>query len=431
MVRCQPSEPILKEDAVQDQHESNSQVALSRRGFLKSTAAIAAIGSAPAMAQLENEPLEADEEPEASPIRAYVGTYTNHGQGIYLFHMNPSTGGLRQIKVFTGISNPSWLAIHPNKKYLYAANEDFSPPIDTISAFAIDQTNGDLSLLNMRSAEGYGPAHISVHPAGKHLLVSNYGSGDIAVLPINPNGSLGNATDARDDVDACVPACPVGPPNAAKAPPGSFAISGHDAPHAHMIESDPNGNFVLVNDLGLDLTIIWKFDENSGTLSDPKTVPSSPGAGPRHFAFHPNGRWFYSLNEEASTLAFMIYNPNNGSLNPVAEISTLPPAFVGTNFTSEVILSHDGNFVYCANRLHDTIAIFEVLGNGLPKRIGEIWTRGDYPRNIAIDPTGQFMFACNHRGDAITSFRIEDGGSKLTFTGKYTPVGSPAIITFL
>jgi len=365
---------------------------------------------------------------------AYVGTYTNHGKGIYLFEVNPSTGALTQIKVFSGISNPSWLAIDPNKRFLYAANEDFSPPDDTVSSFSIDPSNGDLTLLNVASAQGIGPAHLSVHPSGKYVFVANYGSGNVAVLPVLGNGALGAATDVKQDADACVPGpCPVGPSTAQsqEAPKGSFAISGHDAPHAHMIQSDPAGNFVLVNDLGLDLTQIWKFNANTGTLSDPKTFPSSPGAGPRHFAFHPNGRWFYSLNEEASTLAFMIYDATTGSLSPISEISTLPARFRGTNFTSEVIVSADGRYVYAANRLHDTIAIFSIDGTGAPTLVEEESTLGDYPRNCNIDPTGKFLYVCNHRGDSITTFRIDGGGRHLKFTGEYTAVGSPAVIIFL
>ena len=169
----------------------------------------------------------------------------------------------------------------------------------------------------------------------------------------------------------------------------------------------------------------------TGTLSDPKTVASSLGAGPRHFVFHPNGRWFYSLNEEASTLAFMVYDATTGSLSPVSEISTLPAGFVGTNFTSEVIVSKDGRFVYALNRLHDTIAIFSIDGTGTPTLVGEESTLGDYPRNCNIDPTGNFLYACNHRADNITTFRVDGNGRHLKFTGKYTPVGSPAIIIFL
>jgi 6-phosphogluconolactonase (cycloisomerase 2 family) len=263
--------------------------------------------------------------------------------------------------------------------------------------------------------------------------VANYGGGNVAVLPINADGSLGRPTDIQQDANACLPGprCPVGPIIAQNAPPGSFARSGHDAPHAHAIDTDPAGNYAIANDLGLDLTIIWKFDRVSGKLLDPKRFPSSPGAGPRHFAFHPNGRWFYSLNEEASTLAFMIYDANSGSLQPVDEISTLPKDFAGTNFTSEVMVSPNGRFVYAANRLHDTIAIFSISGSGRPELIGEEWTRGDYPRSFNIDPSGRFMYVCNHRGDSVVTFRIDGDGRHLRFKGQYTPVGSPAVIVFL
>jgi len=411
--------------------------AISRRDLLKSSTAFAVAQSVTALAQ----PAQAFGKQRGMQL-AYVGCYTPNGLGIYLFQMNPKTGDLTQIKVFQGTDiplvstrNPSWLAFDPQKKFLYAANEigNFNgTTTGAVSAFAINQLNGDLTFLNTVSSEGGGPAHLSVDPSGKFVLVANYGGGNVAVLPILPNGGLGGATDVKNDADACVPApCPVGPNQAEKAPPGSFARSGHNAPHAHMIETDPAGNYVIVNDLGLDLTIIWKFDKIAGKLSDPKTFPSSLGAGPRHFAFHPNGLWFYSLNEEASTLAFMTYDASNGVLHPQAEIPTLPPEFVGTNFTSEVIVSHDGRFVYAANRLHDTIAIFSIDKTGVPTLIDEEWTRGDYPRHCNIDPTGNFLYSCNQRSDAITTFRVDGDGRHLKFTGQYTPVGSPAIIIFL
>src|SRR5262249_24886992 len=202
---------------------------------------------------------------------------------------------------------------------------------------------------------------------------------------------------------------PGGPPTAVTAPPGSFATSGPNAPTPQLIRPAPAGAFVIVNDLGLDLTITWAFNKSTGTLSNPQTFPSSAGAGPRHFAFHPNGRWLYSLNEEASTLAFMIYNASAGTLRHVQEIQTLPPAFGGTNFTSEVRISQNGNFAYAANRLHDTVAIFSIDGSGSLALLGEESTRGDYPRSFTIDPSGSFMFVCNHRGDSVTAFRLYDG----------------------
>src|SRR5260370_5424301 len=281
------------------QHRRDTVGLVSRRGLLRGAAALAAAGSAVAPAQ-------------NGAALAYIGCYTPNGQGIYLFSMNPFSGVLSQVTVFTGpgTSNPSWLALHPSKKYLYAVNEN-SP--GTVSAFSIG-ANGNLTFLNTVSAQGNGPAHMSVDPSGQYALVANYGSGNVAVIQILSNGSLGAATDVKADIGACSPACVIGPTKAAKAPPGSFAISGHDAPHAHMIQSDPGGNFVIVNDLGLDLTIVWAFNKTTGQLSSPQTFPSSPGAGPRHFAFHPNGRWFFSLNEKASTLAFIASTPTTHAL---------------------------------------------------------------------------------------------------------------------
>lgn len=350
-----------------------------------------------------------------------------------MFQMNPSTGDLTQIKVFPTNTNPSWLAFDPEGKYLFAANEisNFNgTTTGSVTGYAVNRTNGDLTAINTVSSRGAGPAHLSVDPSGKYVLVANYGGGNCAVLPILAGGLLGPATDVKMDADACTPACAVGPTHAEKAPPGSFAISGHDAPHAHMIQTDPAGNFVIVNDLGLDRTIIYKFDKVNGKLLDPKTVPSSLGAGPRHFAFHPNKRWFYSLNEEASTLSFMRYD-GNGGLTPVSEVTTLPRGFTGTNFTSEVVISADGRSLYACNRLHNSVALFDIDGSGEPELVGETWTRADYPRNCNIDPTGNFMFVCHNRNDSITSFRINRGNGRLSFTGQYVPVGSPAVIVFL
>jgi 6-phosphogluconolactonase len=374
---------------------------------------------------------------------AYVGCYTPNGQGIYLFRVE-ADGTLTQLKVFmtpnpspTSVSatNPSWIAFDPARTHLYVANEisNFNgTTTGAVSAFSVNQADGELTFLNTVSSEGGGPAHLSVDPSGKYVLVANYGGGNCAVLPILLDGSLGPATDIQADANACTPGpCPVGPTRAAKAPPGSFAISGHNAPHAHMIETDPAGNYVIAADLGLDIVIVWRFDRTTGRLLTPRTVPTSAGAGPRHFAFHPNGVWFYLLNEEASTLAFMRYDSSTGSLQPVDEISTLPSGFVGTNFTSEIMVSPSGFFIYAANRLHDTIAIFSIERDGRPELVGEAWTGGDYPRSFNIDPSGRYMYVCNQRSDAITTFKLDEHGRHLRFAGRYTPVGSPASIVFL
>jgi len=390
---------------------------------------------------LMNSPLasQGQENSMHNSILAYVGTYSSpqgpegskgYGQGIYLFRMNPATGALVQSSLFADDSNPSWLAFDPSRTHLYAANEagNFEGANSgSVSAFSIDRTNGHLTRLNTVSSRGAGPAHLSVHPSGKYVLVANYAGGTVAVLPILANGELGAATDVKKDEGK------VGPEHAGSAPPGSFAISGHEAPHAHMIEADPSGRFVLVNDLGLDQTLIWKFDAEKGTLTanDPSSVSLPPGDGPRHFAFHPNHRWMYSLQEEASTMVVYDFDATRGTLTAKQTLSTLPKGFAGTNFTSEVLVSSDGKFVYAANRLHDTIAVFSIGTNGALTWVSEAWTRGDYPRSFNIDPTGNFLYVCNQRSDAITTFRVDRETGNLTFTGHYTPVGTPAIIIFL
>ncbi|MGH2457635.1 MAG: lactonase family protein [Chloroflexota bacterium] len=412
-----------------DTQESRHAFGSVSRRVVLAGAAVLAVGQAvPAFAQAGDDDAP---RPRQGKVLAYAGTYTPNGQGIYLFQVDLSTGALDPVTVFPSSTNPSWMEIDPSKTHLYAVDEISNyngTTTGAASAYSIDRSNGNLTLLNTVSSQGSGPAHLSVDPLGKYVFVANYGGGSVAVLPIQSDGSLGNATDMKSDAGLG----PVGPTRAAKAPPGSFAISGHDAPHAHFIHTDPAGKFVIANDLGLDLTIVWSFDRSSGTLSNPRTFPSSPGAGPRHFVFHPNGRFFYLLTEEASTVEFRLYDPASGTLGPIQqEIQTLPANFVGTTFGSEIRISDDGRFVYCANRLHDTVATFAVGRDGRLTWLGEEWTRGDYPRSFTIEPTGRFLYACNQRGDSITAFRVIGGGRQLSFTERYTAVGSPAIIIFL
>jgi 6-phosphogluconolactonase len=370
--------------------------------------------------------------PPRRPMFVYAGSYSSpqgpegshgNGQGIYLFQMNPETGALAPRGVFPNGANPSWLALDAAGTHLYSANETAD---GSVSAYSIDPANGRLTLLNTVGSEGAGPAHLSVHPSGRYVLVANYAGGTVAVLPVGRWGELGPATDVKHDQG------PIGPPHAASGPPGSFAISGHDSVHAHMIQADPSGRFVLAADLALDRILIWRFDAMRGALAanDPPWVALPPGDGPRHFIFHPNGRWLYSLQEEASTLATFDYDAARGMLTPKQTVSSLPWDFAGTNFTSEVRISPDARFVYAANRLHDTIAWFAVGAGGGLTFAGEEWTRGDYPRSFTIDPTGAFLYACNQRSDAIACFRVHAQTGALAFTGQYTPVGTPAIVVF-
>ena len=382
------------------------------------------------------DPLRAARRRQGTPNRtlAYVGTYSsregqNRGQGIHIFEMNPSNGALTPRAIERSESNPSWLAFNRTRTHLYAANEiaDPSTGSGSVSAYAVDGSTGRLTLLNTVSSEGAGPAHLSMHPAGKHALVANYHGGSVAVLPIQPDGRLVSASDVKRHQGTA------GPTRPSSAPPGSFAISGHDRPHAHMIEADASGRFVLAADLGLDEIRIWRFDDSKGTLTanDPPAVALPPGDGPRHFAFHPNRRWLYSLQEEASTIVTFEYDASTGRVRAKQTVSTLPSGFAGTNFTSEIALSPDARFVYAGNRLHDSIAWFSIGAEGTLTWVGEEWTRGDYPRNFTIDPSGDYLFSCNQRSDAITSFRINRRSGALTFTGQYIPVGSPAQIVFL
>ena len=368
-----------------------------------------------------------------APVRAYVGTYGPKGKGIYRFAVDAASGRLTPEGLAAETPNASWFELDAAQRFLYAVNEvaDFNGgTTGSVSAFSINPADGALALVNSVSSAGAGPAHLSLHPGGAHVLVANYGGGNVAVLPIRADGGLSSASDVKNDVDACgATPCAPGVDGAEKAPPGSFAFSDHDGPHAHMIASDAAGRFVLVNDLGLDRTLVWRFDGQQGRLSQPRTVASSAGAGPRHFVFHPNGRWFYSINEEASTLAFMRYDAATGTLSPQDEVQTLPAGFVGTNFASEVLMSPDGRVVYCVNRLHDSIATFSIGVDGRPTWAGEEWTRGSYPRSCSLDPSGRFLYVCNQRSDNIAIFRVA-GGGRLLFTGHYAAVGSPAMIGF-
>lgn len=376
---------------------------------------------------------------------AYVGTYTSplknmrdtqvdlppgNGRGIHLFEVDRNTGALTPGAVHEMGTSPSALVLNAAGTHLYSANETErigAGEAGSVSAFAINPADGQLKPLNSVSSGGKGPAHLSIHPSGRFVLVANYFGGSVAVLPILPGGGLGAATDIKQDAGE------VGPTRATNAPPGSFAFSGHDQAHAHMIEADPSGRFVLHVDLGLDKIYVWKFDDRKGllTANDPASVSLPPGDGPRHFHFHPNGNWLYSLQEEGSTIVLFDYDPAKGQLSPRQTISSLPPGYAGSNFCSGILVSDDGRFVYAGNRLHDSIGIFSVAPSGELTYVGETWTRGDYPRSFNFDPTGEFLYSCNQRADSIAVFRVDKKTGGLAFTGHYTPVGNPSSIVFL
>jgi 6-phosphogluconolactonase (cycloisomerase 2 family) len=376
---------------------------------------------------------------------AYVGTFSSplqdvlptqvdlppgNGRGIHIFHVDRQTGELKEAGEFPLGTSPSCLALNAAGTRLYSANETDrvgTAGEGTVSAFAIDRTTGALQLLNTVPSGGAGPTYVSIHPSGRFLLVANYFGGSIAVLPILDDGKLGKPTEIKLDRGE------IGPTRATHAPRGSFAISGHDRTHAHMIEADRSGKFVFHADLGLDQIYIWKFDAISGklTANSPPHVSLPPGDGPRHFCFHPTRNWFYSIQEEGSTVVLFDYDDKLGHLTARQTISTLPPDYVGSNFCSEIMISRDGRFLYAGNRLHDSVGIFAIADDGTLTHLHDEWTRGDYPRSFNFDPTGQFLYSCNQRADHVAIFRVDQKSGRLDFTGKYAAVGNPSIIVFL
>nr|WP_232107161.1 lactonase family protein [Gimesia alba] len=381
----------------------------------------------------------------SKPLMAYVGTFSSplqdvletqvdlppgNGRGIHLFQINRETGAMTPAGIHAMGTSPSCLAVNAAGTHLYSTNETDRVGKEkhgTVSSFTISKHDGSLKPLNTVSSGGAGPTYVSIHPSGRFLLIANYFGGSVAVLPILQDGQLGEATDIKNDAGK------IGPTTATNAPEGSFAISGHDRTHAHMIQSDPSGRFVLHVDLGLDKIYIWKFDEKTGklTANDPPAISLPPGDGPRHFHFHPNGRWFYSIQEEGSTIVLFDYDSEEGKLTSRQTLSTLPAEFVGSNFCSEILVSDDGKFVYAGNRLHDSIGIFSVGAKGELTYIGEEWTRGNYPRSFSFDPTGEFLYCCNQRADSVAIFQVDKATGKLKFTNQYAAVGNPSHIVFL
>ena len=415
----------------------NISNSISRRSFLKSSSVLAC-SAAFAATHLRAGPAT------KKPLMAYVGTFSSplrdvlptqvdlppgNGRGIHLFQVDRKTGAMNASGIFEMGTSPSCLALNASRNCLYSSNETDRVGENkegTISAFSINQADGQLKLINTVRSGGAGPTYVSVHPSGKFLLVANYFGGSVSVLPILADGSLGTATDIKTDNGK------IGPARATNAPPGSFAFSGHDRTHAHMIQSDHSGRFVLHADNALDQIFLWKFDTEKGALTpnDPASISLPPGDGPRHFYFHPNGRWLYSIQEEGSTIVLFDYNSENGQLKARQTISSLAPGFAGSNFCSEILVSADGRFVYTGNRLHDTVGIFSIGKTGELTFIDEESTRGNYPRSFNFDPAGEFLYCCNQRGDNVTVFRVDYKTGRLKFTGHYTPIGNPSMIVF-
>lgn len=396
---------------------------LTRRGFV---AGITTLVALPAYAASRG-----------GPLLAYLGSYTaeppganGHGEGIYLVRLEPEKAQLELVKLAAKTPSPSWLALSPDRRFLYAVNElnDYGgAKSGSVSAFAVDRASGDLKPLNIVASGGAAPAHLSVHPSGKFVLVANYTGGSAGVLPVGADGSLGNLTDLQHDDG------PLNPDHAADEPPGNFAKSDHSGAHVHMIAADPSGRFVIASDAGLDRLYVWKFDATAGKLtpSDPPFVAVTPGAAPRHFVFHPNGRFLYSLMEHDGHLLVFAFDPATARLTLQQSISVLPAHFAGSNLASELVMAPDGRFLYAAHRLHDAVSILAVAADGKVRLVGEAPVGADYPRGMGLSPDGQFLLACNQLGNSVTLFRRDADSGALHFTGDFLPIGTPTVVAFL
>ena len=361
-----------------------------------------------------------------TPPFVYVGTYTSiapeprgRGKGIYVYRLDPASGALTFVALTPDVPNPSFLTVHPDGRTLYAANEVTEldgQPGGAISAFAIDRETGRLTFLNRQPSHGTDPCHVQVDRTGRNLLVANYTSGSVAVLPIEAGGQLAPASDTRQPAGS-------GPDPARQA-----------GPHAHFITPDPANRFVMVADLGLDQVLVYRLDPASGTLTPhaPPSVSLPPGSGPRHLAFHPDNSRVYVINELASTISTCAWDESAGVLRVLDTLSTLPAGHDGDNSCAEVRVSPSERFLYGSNRGHDSIAIFAVdPASGALAPAGHASTLGANPRNFTIDPSGAFLLAANQDSDTIVTFQIDATTGRLADTGHVASVPSPVCVTIL
>jgi 6-phosphogluconolactonase len=348
----------------------------------------------------------------------YVGTYTDHGsKGIYSYRFDASTGQLSPLGLAAESAEPSFLAVAADGRFLYAVNELSSfngKPGGAVSAFSIQADSGKLTLINQVSSDGEVPAHLTLDKSGKHILVSNYDGGSVAVLPVQQDGRLGAASAFAQHKGSSVN------PKRQK------------SPHAHAIALSPDNRFALVADLGLDEILVYRFDAAKGTLgTEPQIAHTAPGAGPRHLVFAPNGRFLYVINEMQSTVVTYSYDDATGRLRELQTISTLPKSFKGENTAAEIAIDPSGKFLFASNRGHDSIAVFAIDSKkGILSPVEIDSTRGKTPRDFALDPTGSWLLAANQDSDEIVIFRINLSNGHLTPSGKTFHVFSPTCITF-
>jgi 6-phosphogluconolactonase len=352
----------------------------------------------------------------------YVGTYTGEGtksKGIYAFRYDPATAQLTPLGLAAETTNPSFVAAHPNGKFLYAVNEvgDYKGPNSGgVSAFSIDRATGKLTFLNELPSRGADPCYITVDKTGKFVLVANYTGGSVIVYPVLDDGRLGEAS-------AFVQHTGHGP-NAER----------QEGPHAHSIDLSPDNRFAFVDDLGLDELLVYKFDAAKGSLTpnDPPFAKLDPGAGPRHFALRPDGKFAYVVTEIGRSVTVFSHDAASGTLQRVQTLTTLPAGFTGRNDDAEIEVLPSGKFLYASNRGHDSVAVFAIdSSKGTLSTVEIASTGGKEPRSFEVDPTGTLLFAANQKSDNIVVFKIDAKTGKLTPAGQVLDVGSPVCVKFV
>ena len=350
----------------------------------------------------------------------YVGTYTSgESKGIYRFQLDLATGALTPAGDPTETVNPSFLALHPSGRFLYAVNETGDAPTDpsgAVSAFAIDPATGGLTFLNQQPSGGAAPCHVTIDKEGRHAIVANYWGGTVEVLPIQADGRLG-------------------PPSMVLRHQGRSPSPGRPAePHPHSTNFDDANRYAFVADLGLDQVVAYRFEGKTGLLAphESGTVRLAAGAGPRHLAFHPDGRQAYVINELDSTITHLAYDAATGTMTAGQTVSTLPAGFQGKNSTAEIVVHPDGRLLFGSNRGHDSIAIFTIDGaTGTLKPAGHQPTGGKTPRHFAIDPTGAYLLAANQDSDTIAVFRIDRATGRLEAVGRPAHVPRPVCLRMM
>lgn len=356
----------------------------------------------------------------AREFLVYFGTYTGaKSKGIYVSSFDTATGKLTRPELAAETKSPSFLAVHPNKHFLYAVGEinNFEGKRSgAVSAFSIEAKTGKLNLLNQQPSGGLGPCHLALDATGLCLLTANYGSGSIALLPVHKDGSLSEPVSTIQHTGSSV-----NPQRQA-------------GPHAHFITTDMGSRHALVCDLGLDKVLIYRLEEKNTKLvpNDPPSGPVAPGAGPRHLALAPDGKFAYVINEMGSTITTFAYDERRGAMTELQTISMLPEKFAGNNSCAEIAVHPTGKFVYGSNRGHNTIAVF--AADRLAGKLTFVEhqsTQGKVPRHFAIDPTGRWLLAENQDSDSVVVFSIDDETGRLKPTGQTVEVPAPVCAVFV